>query len=239
MRTRTTLLTTSLLFATAVCFAQTKPTSTAPIVTAPPVATAPPSATVGQTITLSGTAYKVSTKKVLATGVEYYSMKATTPKAVTQYFLRTNNKYNATVFTQAQYEAFIKTGKLSSFGSLKKGVVGGRNMRYVTKGTTNVLFAANKGTLSMYEFVGSISTVMAAEQQQPQSPERTNCKLGCNAEYGTGSQCDKDFGPQDADSVDPCGQELFACWDRCDEAYKSPKPPVNHLVKPVTTIKFL
>lgn len=236
MRTRSILLTASLLFATAGAFAQVPK----PIAIATPIATITPSATVGQTITLAGTAYTVSAKKVIATGVEYYTVKATTSlKAPSTYFLRTNNKYNSTVFTQAQYEAFIKTGKLSSFGSLKKGVVVGRNMSYVTKGTTNVLFAANKGTLSMYEFIGDLSTVMTAEEEQPQSPERTSCKLGCNDRYGTGSECEAEFPPPvGVETDDVCGNELFACWGRCDDAFESRKPSL-HVVKSITTIKYL
>lgn len=116
-----TLFISSVLCATTVAIAQTPPAATTTSTTITAATTA--ASNVGQTITVDNHAFVVSARKQLATGVEFYSLKATTPKAIGVNYLRTRNTYNPTVFTQAQYEAFVRTGKVSSFGKLQTKTV--------------------------------------------------------------------------------------------------------------------
>ncbi len=167
-----TLLAALLLCAPLGAFAQTKPATTPPVVSTPPVATAP-SVNVGQSVTISSTSYVVSAKKQLATGVEYYTMKPLTTKAKGATFLRTNGAYNATVFTQAQYEAFMNTGKMSSFGSLSEVTVKGTSRKYTTKGTTTAVLGVVGSDLVVYEFLGPV-TMLSEKQDDP-----TACDAAC------------------------------------------------------------
>ncbi len=232
MRSRTALLTGSLLFATAVVFAQTEPTSPAPIVTAPPVAIVP-SATVGQTITLSGTAYKVSAKKVIATGVEFYSVKATTPKAATKYFLRTNDRYNPTIFTQAQYEAFMTTGKVPSFGTVLMTVKGPDTLLHVTTGNTVALpMLGTNGELVIYEFINGAQTMALQTGQVPRRRPRvrgnqyTSCLDKCRSTEAT---CTKNA--TTADAKEKCTDAYALCLAGCNVMHRT-QPVSIHVIKP-------
>ncbi len=211
MRTRTALLSTSLLFATAGVLAQTRPATTIP----PTTTTAP---TVGQTFTVSGTAYKVSSKTVLTTGVEYYTAKATTPGAVTKNFLRTKNTMNATAFSQKQYAALLKTGKLSTFGQLKSVTVGSRVIQYVvmgstsmTRGSTSALLYSNGKRLGMLEIPGDIT-----ESMKPTgiSPERQKCLTSCWDSFDTCYHIEMPD-PVSDEELSDCIDKLNVCDKGC------------------------
>ena len=219
---RTALFTVPLLFATTGALAQVPK----PIITATPITTTTTAATVGQTITLAGTAYKVSTTKVLATGAEYYAVKATTTGA-TKYFLRTNNVYNATVFTQTQYETFLKTGKLSSFGTLARSVVGGRPIQIVTKGTVKAIFSTRSGEFKMFEFTGDLSTVLPLNDQG--TADLAQCKATCKI---VDEVCQEMYGKDDMD----CTWAWLMCLDDCDKAAKKPGLGKVHVIRTTTPI---
>ncbi len=223
MITRTALLTVTLLLITTGVFAQVAATST----TATTSATTMASANVGQTITLSGTAYKVSAKKVLATGVEFYTVKATTPKAPAKYFLRTRDTYNPTVFTQAQYEAFLRTGKVTSFGTLKQRTAGSSKHHYMIKGNVYAAFGVMGTGLEMFEYTHP--TVLAVP-----------------VDDGTGG--DICAAPKDEDKhfccyIDctcmmPC-EDLEKCKAACDEEHgKASLPSSYHRINTSKTILF-
>ncbi len=207
MRTRTALLTGWLLFASAGVFAQTRSSTTIT-----PITTTTTSATAGQTITLSGTAYKVSTVKVLATGVEYYAAKATTSGAVTTNFLRTNNTYNATVFSQSQYETFIKTGRMSTFGTVKKyATPSGSTGYYVAVGTTKAYLVADGKDLFINEVI--TSRELTPEEQITVR----NCKDACDvAALECRRQGNEDVAEGEGDRyLRTCTPTLEACTNKC------------------------
>lgn len=215
MRTKSTtctLLAAILLFATHCACAQGTQTATSAPTTAI-ASTTTAAANVGQTITLSGTSYKVSAKKVLATGVEFYTVKATTPKAPTTYFLRSNNRYNPTVFTEAQYTAFLQTGKVTSFGAIKRHLKNGKTHYSTTKGTVYAVFGDGKGGLDILEFSGPAAAALASNDDddleecpiEEVGPLQC-CYLDCICCCG---ECDKQ--PEcvaDCDSQFPEGRKL-------------------------------
>ncbi|MBL7938601.1 MAG: hypothetical protein JNL43_04500 [Flavobacteriales bacterium] len=130
------------------------------IPTTPTTTTA--AASIGQTITLDGVAYKVSGKKVLATGVEHYTVKGTTPKAIAKYYLRSNNTYNPTVFTAAEFTSFYSTRRLSSFGTMQKVPSDGVDYWYSSKDATVIRFSSGKtNVLEITELPGM--TVLALD----------------------------------------------------------------------------
>lgn len=161
---------------------------------------------VGQTINLFSAAYQVTAKKQLAPGVEYYTAKTIATKG-NQNFLRTHASYERTMFTQAQYESFISTGKLSSFGTLKQETVDGTKVWSVTKGTQKALFATSPdNSVSIVEAEGS---VLAA----PRPPD-TGGGAGCLPIF---CFCCKDErrdckeGPVQSPDEDYCDKEYEKC----------------------------
>lgn len=111
-------------------------------------------ANTGASITINSTTYVVATKTSLATGVEYYTVKAT-PTSTPVNFLRTNSTYNPTVLTQAKYAGFLSTGKLSSFGTLSQQTTNGVTAYTTTVGSTTALFSISGNQLTIYEYQGT------------------------------------------------------------------------------------
>lgn len=207
--TSTTLaiLTGLLLSATPGVFAQVP----SPVAAAP-VAVAQPAANVGQTVTISSTSYVVSAKQQLAAGVEYYTMKAATPKSVAKNYLRTREKYSATVFTQAQFEAFLKTGKMSSFGTLVKKDVEGRKVVYVEKGSTKALLGADGGELIIYEFIGDLTSVLLQDNGSGGTVDRKKCGKVC---FDNWDECMANSTSSEAEGL--CMARFFGCIGWCDD----------------------
>ena len=114
---------------------------------------------VGGTISLNSISYTVSAKKVLATGVEFYAARNATTNA-TNNFIRSDNKYSPTVFNQAQYEAFLASGKMSSFGTVYQYAMDGTNVTYGFSGAVAAIFTPGTGGLVITEFDND-PTVMA------------------------------------------------------------------------------
>lgn len=188
-------------------------------------------ASVGQTITLNSVAYKVNAKKQLAAGVEYYTMVPTTNlKGKTVNYLFSNNVYNPTVFSQAQYEAFFSTGKLSSFGTLKKVTRNKKVVNYTTKGTSTLLMVVDGKDVDLGEFAG---WVMAADDNEPTGggSDLDVCKGICFADAIIGCK-------QEGQSDEACKQLYNDCLrDVCD--IRTPKMPARHritLSKPVLAL---
>jgi hypothetical protein len=190
-------------------------------------------ANVGQTITVAGTPYTVNTKKVITTGVEHYSVKATTPKAITQYFLRTNDRYNATAFTQAQYEAFITTGKLASFGPVLMSVKGQDTLLHVNTGNTVALpMVGASGEVVIYEFINGAQTMGLRTGQVPKRRPRvrgnqyTSCLDKCRS---TDSSCNKNA-TTNAEK-EKCTDAYGLCLAGCNVMYRTQLTSV-HVVRP-------
>ena len=163
MRTRittATLLAGAILCAPLVGFAQI-PT----VVATAPTTVTTSSVNVGQSVTINSTSFVVSAKTLLATGVEYYTMKPATTRATPATFLRTNNLYKATAFTQAQYQSFLTTGKISSFGTIKEMLSNGRKLKYATKGSSMAVFVAKigGGGVDIFEITGPGVVTLAAD----------------------------------------------------------------------------
>lgn len=232
---RTALLSAAILLATADCSAQVpRPTVLSGTVNTTANTTA--SASVGQTITLNNTAFVVNAKKALASGVEFYTLKATTPKAKAVNYVHTASGYNPTVLTQAQYQTFFNTGKLSSFGTLRKHTANGTTYDHVIVGATAVSFkVAKKGSyVLIQEYGGGVTDMALANNDEGPSDANEVCSDAC-----WWRPCNPDDeliileNPQ-CTNPDPCICNLLSCWDRCDEhiplrgyaahVFKSPKP---------------
>ena len=226
--TTSTLLIGLLFIVTTNISAQAQPVNTATGTTASTMSMPP--ASVGQTVTINNTAFVVSTTKQLATGVEYYTMKAPTPKAKPSSFLRSNNKYNATVFTQAQYETFLKTGKLSSFGALRSTVINGTKANYTTNGTTTAVYARNRNgdRLTILEFVGSVDELSLQVGGGP-SPDHQICIRGCSSSM---DDCEAAYGVDDPE----CWGGWVDCVTFCDEIFTRTRPAKLHSLQSVMPI---
>jgi hypothetical protein len=202
------------------------------------ISTTTTSASVGQTITLNGTSYVVNAKKVLASGVEYYAVKATTPKATTKYYLRTNKTYSPTVFTQAQYEAFLSTGKVPSFGTLQMTVKGADTLVHVNSGNTVALpVLGEKNELVVYEFINGAETMgMRTGQPVPRRPRvrgpgYTDCVVRCRAAR---TSCEENAGTESA--KEKCWDAFGLCASGCNVMFNA-QPVSIHVIRtavPVT-----
>jgi len=226
--TSTALVSGILMFTAQSAFAQ-KPATAAPSPTT--ITTTMAAANVGQTITLSSTAYKVNAKKVLATGVEYYAVKAITSKAPTKYFLRSNDRYSATVFTQAQYEAFISTGNVSSFGPVLMSVIGQDTLLHMRSGNTVALpMLGTNGELVVYEFINGAQTMALQTGQVPKRRPRvrgnqyTSCLDGCRSTY---SGCNTNA-TAEADK-EKCTDTYALCLAGCNVMHRT-QPVSIHVI---------
>lgn len=198
---------------------------------------AAPAVEVGQMITIRELQYKVSAKKVLAPGVEYYTAKATAPKSVAKSFLKTNGEYNPTVFSQSEFESFIRTGKLSSFGALSTYADSGATLTYVTKGTTQAAFGIRQGELAILEMPGDVVDVIARQQQQNSngkkpSPARLSCYNLCKVDD---VQCQKELG----EGAHECFDDWYYCTAICNYKYPREGKPSLHIIRPATVITKL
>ncbi len=230
--TTATLLAGLVLCTAAAAFGQVQPIAVAP----PTSTTTTAAATIGQTITLSGTAYNVSATKVLATGVEFYTMKATTPKATAQNFLRTMGTYNPTVFTKAQYEAFFNTGKLSSFGTLKKETVGIGAYTYVMKGTRTVLLTVSgDGHALVIDELPDGMTM--ARLRDTGSHAWKGCRDGCTEDYNDCYAIRGSVAGDCTPGASQCACEMLGCARRCDDSIPAGQRPVTHVTR--TTVSVL
>lgn len=141
---------------------------------------------VGKTITLGGVLLNVKASKELSDGVEYYTLQPSTPKAKAVNYVRSTGAYNRTVFSQAQFENFFKTGKVSSFGTPRTTTVNGTTLTYVTKDGSTALFLAKPGAKAgiMYEYQGP-AAMLANDNGQPpgMSNDTWNCIVRCYARY--------------------------------------------------------
>ncbi len=230
-----TLLAGLLLSPTNSAFAQ----ATKPIAAATPIATSPTAAaSVGQTITLNNTSFVVNAKKQLATGVEFYTMKPASPKAKPATFLRTNNRYNATDFTQTQYEAFLRTGKLPSFGTLLETISGKDTLLHINTGNTAaVIVATDKDELVIVEFINgaqvmAMSTGKIPKRKRPSPNEISSCIDACRAVRKT---CE---GKATSEAgKDKCWDAFGLCQAGC--SFILPEQPVSiHVIRPAMPISF-
>lgn len=188
MKTTTTLL--GLVLSTSLAIAQVKP----PVATAPPTASVntTAAANVGQTVVFNATSYVVNAKTQLIPNVEYYTVKTSALKAKNEFFVRSNGRYNRTTFTLAQFQNFLKTGKMSSFGTVKEKAIYGRPQKYVSNATSTIVFLVKKsgGLAHLFEFPGTVD-VLAADNGN-----------GCN--YENCAAC-----------ADPCMCGNTACYREC------------------------
>jgi len=186
------------------------------------------SATVGQTITLDNTSFKVSTKKQLAKGVEYYTMTESTANSPAVTYLRTNEAYARTVFAADQYSAFLKTGRMSSFGTLKQEVyANGSKVNYVTKGSTDAYMLGNGKGLSVVEITSVGRTTL------PTDAEIKTCKSGCFDRF---SAC-----IVSAPSASTDAERLVrnAYWDACSAGYGSCAGACYFASRVVVSVQYL
>ncbi len=238
MRTKTTatLLTGAFLFAAYGAFSQAPNTSMA--VTSVSMAT---SATVGQSVTINNTAFVVKAKKELSPGVEFYAVKAATSKA-TENYIRSNNTFGGTVFSQAQYEAFVASGKMSSFGTVYQYTVDGTTVNYVLNGKVAALLIPDGNGLVIYEFSND-PIVMAKPATGGSSSGATVPKngtaVGCITRCGSQvSNCRANKPP----TVSSCDDQLDECLAACranhgGAALVLPKPSL-HTIVPVLPVKL-
>lgn len=188
------------------------PTTTAPTTSTQATSNTTVSVPVGQTITFNSTTYQVTAKKQLAEGVEYYTVKASTPKAKAVNYLRSNGAYNPTVFTQAQYESFLKTGKVSSFGVLASTKLDGQVVWSTTRTTAKAYFTqdGDKGV-----FIAEVPTSqVAALENNNDGGGSFYCTLFCSSCCGRAKEsCDE--GPVQSPDEAYCQKEYNKCREGC------------------------
>lgn len=235
MRTKITACAILLLYSTSDGFAQA-PRPTTP--TTPPVAMATvPATAVGGSVTINSTAYVVNAKKQLATGVEYYTMKPASAKAKAATFLRTGDTYRPTVFTQAQYETFLKTGKVSSFGKVQTMTVNGMTLRYVTSGTSTAFFATKRNgrDVNILEYVGN-PQVLAVDNDDTggggMNPDQLVCRRGC---LSSSDECHEEYGQDDEE----CTWGFLECLLFCEEIFPlKTRPGFMHKLVTTMTVAY-
>ncbi len=172
----------------------------------------------GQTITVADQAFVVSAMKQLAKGVEYYTAKAAAPNAKPVNFLRTDDSYHATVFTQAQYEAFLKMVKVPSFGKLMQSISGKDTLMYTVMGNTIALVVAtDNNELVLFEYIGGAQAMPmtggspAPSRPKPPSNHHTYCLDQCR---GTRNSCLNNNAATAADK-DKCWSAFGLCAAGC------------------------
>lgn len=230
---RTTITSCTLLAVSVLCAASGAMAQVAkPVTSATPITTAPmPAATVGQTITLNNTTYVVNAKEQLTTGMEYYTMVPSALKAKPVNFLRTNNRYNATVFTPTQYRTFLATGKLPSFGTLLETISGTDTLLHANiGGTVAVMVATGRNELVMFEFINGAQTMAMTTGKIPQRPkvspnQYSSCVDRCRS---TRTSCEGNAGSQAG--KDRCWDVFGLCVAGC--SVMVPQQPVSiHVIR--------
>ena len=162
--------------------------------------------------------FTVVKKTTLSTTTEYLQLKekvaGNAGNASIQSYIKSNGVYNKTIFNEAEWQAFFKTGNLSSLGTImqiKRGDNG--SLKYITKNNTSVFVSGKNGVVHILECGKDIKTVMANINQ---SPERTACKDACSA---IDKKCREDgliINNEDGSTTDPCDDPWLFCLLDCD-----------------------
>lgn len=170
-----------------------------------------------QEIQIDGKTFQTVKKTVLNTETEFYQVKENvgTVRESSSY-IKSDNKYFKTVFTELEWKTFFKKGTISSLGKISKFEIGkSRFLNYINKGKTTILFKINKGSIKIMEFPVDMIVLFPTGPDGWTTDEGKACGAGCKAKY---DECKEEFGPQTDDSDDPCSSDLTDCVDRCYHA---------------------
>ena len=171
-----------------------------------------------QEIQIDGKAFQTVKKTVLNDKTGFYQLKQKGETGAKQEaYIKIDNKFHKTVFTETELKNFLKTGKISSLGRMEKATFrDSLKIKYIDKGVKKIFVSIKGNQLNVFEYLGGVKDLFASlEQDEDNRPEGElrDCEDGCfGRKY---DECEAEFGVGN----DVCFVDMIHCLLRCHRAF--------------------